>query len=868
LGGGNLSTEEILRAGIAAARSGDLERAKGLFARVVKADPASEQGWLLLGMCCSVREQREYCFQRVLAINPNNSEARRQLERLSRPAPSPPRVQKEAAQGKTSSLPAPHPTPPAAGIPHAPKPMGRGDSAPPLSRPGERFVAEKEEFSSSPAARDALRTGKPSTRPPSRKGASPALVLILSFTLTLLIGGSVAAYLLLSSQTGWMLLSLDVPQTPAVPALFAGTETLPPPVEVNAAASPSPTALPTPKPTLVYTPRFESQACWFEIPSGANVSCGYVVVPEDRTENPSRTIRLAVAVYHSPSRHPAPDPVLFLQGGPGGEAVNLSARAYDSLVAPFLTQRDFIAFDQRGTGLSEPAIQCEEVTKTYSQDIHGLIPAATRKLVYPNALLSCNALIRSQGINPNAYTTVASAADIMDLLTVLGYSKANLYGVSYGTRLAQVVMRDYPEIVRSAILDSVLPIETSLFKRYPEAVESALRNLFDSCAANAECGAAYPRLETVFWQLVDQLDAQPLPITTSYYPYGTVTENVDGTTFMAVILGSIKESALIATAPQSIYRFKDGDYSTFIVAQTALPFAFEGISLGLYISMMCHEHILTTPLDELRASNASRANIREYAWLPFYGNAEDLLRECKSWGAAGPTLGENTSLVSDIPTLIMAGKYDPVTPPRFAQEVNGRLSRSYYFEFPDQGHAPTATDSSGCAMKMALAFLDYPEARPDATCLNQKGNVRFLVPYTGKPALELKWVSVNGVSVRVPEKWISGGDGFYLRGSSPLDITQVGVLQVDRSAAELKDWLSSKAYGYRGLDMAPIQTGQRRAHGLTWTLYTSTSYGRPVDIAMADYRGRSLVAVVFCNQDEHEAIYQTVFLPLVDSIAP
>ncbi len=863
-----MSTEEILRAGIAAARSGELERARGLFAQVVTVDPASEQGWLLLGLCCSVREQREYCFRRVLAINPNNSEARRQLERLSGPAPSPPRPQREAAQGKTPSLPASHPMPPAVSLTHAPKPMERDDSAPALSDPGERFASEREGFSSGAAARASLRMEVPGTRPPSRKRSSPALVLILSFTLTFLIGGSAAAFLILSGQPGWMLFSLNAPQPPAALVLPAGTGTLALPLAVDATASLSPTVLPTPKPTLAYTPRFEPQACWFEIPSGANVSCGYVVVPENRAGDPSRTIRLAVAVYHSTSPHPAPDPVLFLQGGPGGEAVNLSVQAYEALVAPFLSERDFIAFDQRGTGLSEPALKCEEITKIYSQDIHGLIPAATRKLVYPNALLSCNALMRSQGIDLNAYTTVASAADLRDLLVVLGYSRVNLYGVSYGTRLAQVVMRDYPEIVRSAILDSVVPIETSLLKRYPEAVESALRNLFDGCAANSECSAAYPQLETVFWQLVDQLDAQPVPITTSFYPYGTVTENVDGTTFMAVILGSIKESGLIATAPQSIYRFKEGDYSTFIVTQAALPFAFEGISLGLYISMMCHEHILTAPLEELQTVNASRANIREYAWLPFYGNAEDLLRECKSWGATGPTLGENTALASDIPTLIVAGKYDPTTPPRFAQEVGGRLSRSYYFEFPDQGHAPTATDASGCAMKMALAFLDHPEARPDATCLDQKGDVRFLVPYMGNPALTLKWVSVNGISARVPEEWTSSGDGFYLRRSSPLDITQVGVLQANVSVAELKDWLSSKAYGYRGLDVAPIQAGQRRAHGLTWTLYTSTSYGRPVDMAMADYRGHSLVAVVFCNQDEHEAIYQTVFLPLVDSIVP
>ena len=77
-----------------------------------------------------------------------------------------------------------------------------------------------------------------------------------------------------------------------------------------------------------------------------------------------------------------------------------------------------------------------------------------------------------------------------------------------------------------------------------------------------------------------------------------------------------------------------------------------------------------------------------------------------------------------------------------------------------------------------------------------------------------------------------------------------------------------KAYGYRGLDAAPTQAGSRKANNLNWTLYTSTSYGRPVDIAMADYRGQSLVVMSFSNSDEHDALYQTVFLPMVDSIQP
>jgi pimeloyl-ACP methyl ester carboxylesterase len=543
----------------------------------------------------------------------------------------------------------------------------------------------------------------------------------------------------------------------------------------------------------------------------------------------------------------------------------LAADAYDFLVTPFLPDRDFIVFDQRGTGLSKPALGCEELTKAYSQDIHGMIPVSTRELVYSNAFLSCSGLMSVQGVNLNAYTTVASAADVKDLVNVLGYQKADLYGASYGTRLAQIIMRDHPEIVHSAILDSVVPVETSLFSRYPDAIGSGLKTLFINCAIDPKCGAAYPNLEVVFWDLVKKLDTNPVTVTTSDYPTGTITETVTGTTVMNVVLGSIKYSrSMMSTAPQTIYRFNSGDFSTLVLSQSSMPYMFEGMSPGLFISMMCHEHILATTQEELQAAS-ERQIIRDYAWLPFYGDVEEVFKTCQSWGATGPWAGENNPTISDIPSLIITGAYDPTTPPMYAKQIAGQLSHNYYFEFPNLGHTPTATDPTGCAMDVVLAFLDDPTTEPDRTCLNDSEKIDFVVPYTGSPPLTLRTIQANGVSVDVPRDWSSLGFGFYFRGNSPLDITEVGILRIPTSSAEIQDWFSLEAYGYRGLDSALIEAGKRQANGLTWTLLTSSSYGRPVDFAMADYGGQSLVIALFCNSDEHDALYRTVFLPMIDS---
>ncbi|MBI5841104.1 MAG: alpha/beta fold hydrolase [Chloroflexi bacterium] len=439
-----MSKEEILQAGITAARLGGTTKAASLFAQVVKIDPSSEQGWLWLGKCCSAPDQREYCFRRVLALNPNNLDARQQLQRLSKPASPPARVS-QSPQAEIANVPKPAPpvAPPVA----------------PIKSFDESVSVVEDELPSPATTETPLKIDATKKSASQRKKRNNALFVLLGFVPTLIICGVAGAYFFLSGQMT-RLLSPGFPaiQTPLPPATITITP--------SAASSPTPappTAIPSPIPTISYTPLFENAPCQFETFGSVDVNCGYLIVPEDRTGDPSHTIRLAVAVYKSTGGNPEPEPVMFLQGGPGAEAVQLSADAYSVLVYPFLAKHDFIVFDQRGTGISEPALGCEELTKTYSQDIHGLIPGSTRELVYSNAFLSCNGLMSAQGVNLNAYTTVASAADIKDLLAVLGYQKANLYGASYGTRLAQVVMRDYPEIVHTAILDSVVPVESSLF---------------------------------------------------------------------------------------------------------------------------------------------------------------------------------------------------------------------------------------------------------------------------------------------------------------------------------------------------------------------------------------------------------------------
>ena len=843
-----MSKDEILKAGIAAAKSGNHPQAAELFMQVVKIDPASEQGWLGLGYCVSLPERREYCFRRVLAINPNNRIAREQLARLSKPEPvQPPVVVKQSPFITTGDTPG---SAESLAVPPAPEPIAISKEEAPAVKQAPPPVHPAPTAAKVTRPNPTVRKKKKSNRP-----LITALVVIAVLILMISALGIGYAIYSLGSSSG------VAANQPAIPAQTSLKATATPPA-VPSPTPDLPTSIPSPVPTVVYTPLYESVSCPFDAPS-ASVHCGYLIVPEDRTGDPSHTIKLAVAVYRTRNQNPA-EPVVFLQGGPGAEAVKLSADAYNFLVTPFLSKHDFIAFDQRGTGLSEPALQCDELTKMYLQDIHGLIDSSARDLVYANAFRSCNGLMLAQGIKLQAYTTMESAADVRDLLAVLKYPKADLYGASYGTRLAQVVMREYPEIVNTAILDSVVPVDTSLFGNYSNATASGLKTLFTNCAADPLCNTAYPNLETTFWEVMKELDTNPVTVTSSNYPTGLITQTVTGETLINLVLGSIKSTRFIGTAPQTISRFKNGDFSTLVMMQSSLLFTFDDINTGLFINMTCHEQVLSTTLEEAQ-TEANQQIIRDYSWLPFYGDIDDVFKTCKSWGAKTPAYGENNPTISDIPSLIITGSYDPTTPPGYAKQIATHLSHSYYFEFPTIGHTPTAADSSGCAMDIVQQFLDNPLTEPDNACVEKLKNPAFVVPYTGDPALELKTVKFYGIKMKAPKDWHEDGGGFYFRGNSPFDITEVGILVLPISISNVEDYFSLKANGYRGLDGPLLPAGERQTNGFNWQLYTSSSYGRPVDIAMIDYQGWSIGIIQFCNKDEHDALYRTVFLPMIDS---
>jgi len=498
----------------------------------------------------------------------------------------------------------------------------------------------------------------------------------------------------------------------------------------NAAVSPTPappTATPEPPPPT-WTPQasptpvgmeslytFVPAECSFEIPAGANVECGFVGVPETRDDSPStQIVQLAVAIYRSPD--PVSDPVIFLTGGPGGDVVGDSDAMYEDFIAPLLAERDFIAFDQRGTGLSKPNLECWEYASVIEDDLDKNYSPEQRSEAYPRALRNCHNRLISEGTNPAAYTSAANAADVKDLARSLGYERASLYGASYGTRLALTVMRDHPEVVSSVVLDAVEPVEILLYNRMAASADRLLNKIFEGCAADPGCRAAYPNLEAKYYDLVERLDTYPVELWTRMPGEKMYRIQLSGTWLTRVIFSSSYTSEAIAFMPRVIHDTYNGDYTLMEWILTLGVSAETDISIGMSLSVNCHEEAFATTPQQLAVDYAAYPHLENFANAAVYGTPATLFTICEEWGAAPFDPLEGEPVASDIPTLVLAGEYDPITPPEYARQVAEHLSNSFYYEFPGQGHG-VGMWQSPCAAEIMRTFLHDPSVAPDAGCI-------------------------------------------------------------------------------------------------------------------------------------------------------
>jgi pimeloyl-ACP methyl ester carboxylesterase len=514
-------------------------------------------------------------------------------------------------------------------------------------------------------------------------------------------------------------------------------EKLPSPAPALAAPLPrAPSAL-----EGVDVPRFEAAPC--PVPAPDTVECGHLIVPEDHAKPEGRTLRLAIAILPSHSEAPAPDPVVYLEGGPGGSA--LSGLEF-WLTSLFLDDRDLILLEQRGTRYAEPSLDCPELDQAYIDnwlDVQSDEEETAREV---QAARQCRNRLRSEGVNLAAYNSAASAADLEALRLVLGFEEWNLYGISYGTRLALTLMRDHPTGIRSVVLDSVYPPPEDSFEVLLPNLERVFGKLFEDCASDLRCRAAYPDLESSLYDLVERTNEQPIHTPARHPETGEVLPLLsDGRDLVGELFLAFYDSSLIPFLPLVIDQVGQGNTDVLEPLTELSLQTFVGISEGMHYSVQCYEE---EPFNDPAAIAAAAESIPPQLRAFSYDATHQI---CGIWGSGEPDPVETQPVYSDIPTLILAGEYDPITPPRSGRLAAETLSQSLFYEFPGLGHGVTA---SACPASIASAFVADPTSEPDTSCIDELDRPDFRtedelyltpVPYRLLPALlsgesSLPWI--------------------------------------------------------------------------------------------------------------------------------
>ncbi len=607
---------------------------------------------------------------------------------------------------------------------------------------------------------------------------------------------------------------------------------------------------------------FESADCMFTVPKDQDPKCGYLTVPEDRSQPNGRTIKLAVAVFQSDNPDKNPTPLIYLEGGPGGSALEYLSLTFEDRYAELLKNQDVIIFDQRGVGRSEPALDCKEITDLLVDSLDKIMTVDESLKAGNEAAAACATRLAGEGIHLGSYNSAENASDVNDLRIALGYDKLDLYGISYGTKLALTIMRDHPEAVRSAIIDSIFPPQVTN-NDAPINFERSLNVLFKGCAADAACSKAFPDLEKVFYDTIDQLNATPASFEVVDPTTAQKREvKMDGDSFAGYIFQALYASEIIPQLPKNIYDVHNGD-TRFLSLWTLLELSqLDAISAGMNYAVQCTEEF---PFDTAASVEAvlAKLNPKLQGFARRNGIDTSQFGLCAVWNSAKPNPIENEPVKSDIPTLVVSGEYDPITPPDYGKETAATLSKSYFFEFPGLGHG--VIPSSECALSIAQDFLKDPTTKPDSSCIADMKEPVFATETATTVTITLETFTndTSGYTAVKPKDWTEAAPNTFARGSNPLDAAAISYQVVPGGNVDLVIPLISAQFG---IDSSKVTT--REANGLKWRLLEGELQGIPVNLAITDSNGKVYLIVVLSNAEDQAALAEALFIPAVDAFKP
>lgn len=480
----------------------------------------------------------------------------------------------------------------------------------------------------------------------------------------------------------------------------------------GAALAQTPEASPIASPVTV-SPRYEEADCMYDLPSGLtegeDAYCGWVTAPLYPDGRNDEVVSLPIIRIASVSENPEPDPLMILLGGPGQNMTAVLPLFGDEYpLWDFMRDRqDVILFDQSGMGLSTPSLACG-----FEQ------PSETGEVSDANlgfAILRCGAELLTSGVDPRAFTTETNAADIEHIRIAMGYDQVNLYGISYGSKLALSAVRDYPDSIRSTIIASPLPLENNPFADQTIGFDHALKSLWDACAADPVCAEANPNPASAFVQAVDRLKTEPMSIVATNPATGVSIEiPIDNYQFMQILYLGVFVGDFAPLVPYLVTSVAEGD-DTILQLMGPTMLIDGGLTMGALFTYFCRDEVPFDTSSETSETIQTADLARPFTDGSWISLGDQSYQICQIWSFPAADELENEPVMSDEPLLIFTGTFDPITPASNGEIVASNFPNSQLVNFAAQGHDP-ASYVPECSGPMIMSFLDDPSAPVDGSC--------------------------------------------------------------------------------------------------------------------------------------------------------
>lgn len=445
------------------------------------------------------------------------------------------------------------------------------------------------------------------------------------------------------------------------------------------------------------------------------VLCVTLEVPRDYDRADAGSLALTAVIIPATTGRPAPDPLLLLAGGPGQAATSLPA-LLPALVTHVRRERDLVLLDVRGTGLSEP-LECELSGSPIREGASEAHAAGVLEEFRAAAAHCAEAL----GERAHHHTSREVVEDIERFRAARGYDRINLWGGSYGTRVAQHYVRAYPQRVRAVVLDAVAPTDVSVLVTGAHTPDAALAKLLDACGGDAACDAAFPDLGAKLERLLAAVSDAPIEVAAVDPVSGRIgTARLDYLTIANAVRVALYGRATTEMLPFAIDAAAAGHFTPLLGILGAVAGG-DAVALGAQFSMLCAED---WPVARAAGAAARTGGFMRDGYFAFFDAA------CEVWPREVLPAEMLAPLDSRVPVLAISGAWDPVTPPELAERALAQFAAGAHVVVPNGFHTNSQTP---CVARIVAAFLAEPgvgggrgaEAAPTHACVDAVPPPRF-----------------------------------------------------------------------------------------------------------------------------------------------